>query len=181
MASVDMAKLPLESTLMLAYSLSLALIALLLEWIAGHAHRRTVGVSTTGFTYHPERDLWKCPKDQHLFPVFSDSAKGITIYRAPASACNACPSKAGCTDSSHGRQIERSHLADVKHGMKKFHRAVSITLLALASLILLVDLFQTHGLYPRIALAATLTTFALIIRHVSANLSAANTNKAFRG
>src|SRR5262250_2939575 len=103
-----MAGVPLECILMLAYALSLALIALVLEWVAGHAHRRSLRVSTAGFSYHPDRDIWRCPQDQHLFPVFSDSAKGIVIYRAPASACNSCRSKAACTDSNHGREITKT-------------------------------------------------------------------------
>ena len=117
---------PLECILMLGYAISLALIALLLEWVAGHAHRRSLRFSTAGFTYHPDRDIWRCPRDQHLFPVFSDSATGRVIYRAPAATCNACPSKAACTDSSDGREIQRSTLSELEHGMKRFHRVVSL-------------------------------------------------------
>jgi len=158
-----MAGLPLECVLMLGYALSLALIALLLEWIAGHAQKRSLNVSTAGFTYHADRDIWNCPKDQHLFPVFSDVAKGKVIYRAPASVCNACPSKAACTDSDHGREIG-GHVSDIEYGMKRFHRAVSLTLLTLASLILVVELFRTVGLYSRIVLVVTLALMSLFIR-----------------
>jgi hypothetical protein len=55
--------------------------------------------------------------------------------------------------------------------MKRFHRAVSLTLLVLASLILVVELFRTGGVYPRIVLAATLTLFCLLIQHLLAKLS----------
>ena len=79
--------------------------------------------------------------------------------RAPAATCNACPSKAACTDSSGGREIERNTLSEVEYGMKRFHRAVSLTLLVLASLILVVELFRTRGLYPRIVLVSSLTVF----------------------
>jgi hypothetical protein len=161
---MSMAGLPLECILMSAYALSLTLIALFLGWVAGHAHRRSLRVSTTGFTYHADR-----PKDQHLFPVFSDSVKGNVIYRAPASACNACPSKAACTDSNHGRQIERN-LTDLEYGMKRFHQAVSLTLLALASLILVVELFRTAGLYPRIMLLVSLALLIMFIRGVAEGL-----------
>jgi hypothetical protein len=166
-----MAGVPLECIVMLGYALSLALIALLLEWIAHHAHRRSVGASTAGFTYHPDRDLWRCPKDQHLFPVFSDSAKGLVIYRAPASACNSCISKPACTDSNDGREIRRSSLGEVEYGMKRFHRAVSLTLLVLASLILVIELFRTGGLYLRILLASVLTLFCILAQHLSAKLA----------
>ena len=166
-----MAGVPLEGILMLGYAVSLGVIALLLEWVARHAHRRSLALRTAGFTYHPDRDIWKCPEDQHLLPVVSDSARRTVIYRAPAAACNACPSKAACTDSSQGREIERSNWGGLEYGMKRFHRAVSLTLLVLASLIVTVELVRTAGLYPKIVLAATLTLFCVLIQHLSAKLS----------
>ena len=162
---------PLECILLFGYAVSLALIALLLEWVAHYAHRRSRSLSTAGFTYHPDRDIWRCPEDQHLVPISSDPVRRIVLYRAPAAACNACPSKAACTDSSQGREIERSSLSELEHGLARFHRAVSLTLLVLASLILVVELVRTGGLYPRIALAATLTLFCTLILHLSAKLS----------
>jgi len=165
-----MAGVPIESLLMLAYAISLALIACFLEWIGGHAHRRSLGVSTTGFTYHADRDVWTCPRDQHLFRVFSNPGKRTATYRASASVCNSCPSKPACTDSSEGREIERN-TNDVQHGMKTFHHAVSLTLLVLASLILVVELFRTGGFYPRIVLAATLSAFCLVIQRQAVKLS----------
>jgi len=166
-----MAGVSLECTLMLGYAVSLALIALLLEWAARHAHRRSLELSTAGFTYHPDQDVWRCPKDQHLLPIFSDPIRKTVIYRAPAAACNACPNKGACTDSIQGREIERSDLGELEYGMKRFHRAVSLTLLVLASLILVVELFRAAGVYSRIVLGATLTLFCLLIQHLSAKLS----------
>ena len=55
--------------LMLGYAISLALIALLLELATGRVHRRSLSASTAGFTY-PDRDIWRCPRDQHLFSDF---------------------------------------------------------------------------------------------------------------
>jgi hypothetical protein len=166
-----MPRVPLECILMLGYAVSLALIALVLEWLAHHAHRRSLGISTAGFTYHPDRDIWRCPENQHLVPVFSDSVRKSVTYRAPAAACNACPCKPACTDSSQGREIEQNNVSGLEYGMKRFHRALSLTLLALASVILAVELVRTGGLYPKIVLAATLTLFCLLIQHHSAKLS----------
>ena len=45
--------------------------------------------------------------------------------------------------------------------MKRFHRAVSLTLLVLASLILVIELFRTGRLYLRILLASALTLFCI--------------------
>jgi heme A synthase len=172
-----MAGVSLECILMLAYALALALNALVLEWVAGHAHRRSLRVSTAGFTYHPDRDIWRCPRDQHLFPVFSDSLRGTVIYRAPASACNACPSKAACTDSNHGREIERN-LADVEHGMKRIHRAFSFTLLVLASVILVVELFRSDGIYARTVLIIVLILFCGFIWRLGEALIATRMKEA---
>lgn len=146
----------LEYILMLGYAIVLGMAALLLELAARHAHKRSLSVSTIGFTYHPERDVWRCPRDQHLFPVFSDPAKGTVTYRAPASACNRCISKAACTDSNNGREIERNIAGSLEFGMQRFHRAMSLTLLALASLILVIEIFRTGNFYPRAALAVVL-------------------------
>lgn len=153
-----MAGAPLEFFLMLGYAISLALIALLLEIVARYAHRRSLNISTIGFTYHANRDIWQCPQDQHLFPVFADHAKGRVIYRAPASACNVCRSKPACTDSDSGRTIERKVSSGLEYGMERFHRAMSITLIILACLIVGVEYFRVGGLYPRSVLA---TVFAL--------------------
>ena len=166
-----MGAVSLEFGLMLGYAVCLAIIALLLEWAARHAHRRSLRVSTAGFIYHPERDIWRCPQDQHLFPIFSDSLKGVVVYRAPASACNSCPSKAACTDSDGGRTIERKDRGGLEFGMRHFHRAISLTLLVLAALILIVEFFRTTALYPRIALFAVLVLFYKIIERLCANFS----------
>ncbi len=173
-----MAGVSLEFVLMLGYAVSLAFIALLLEWAARRAHRRSLGASTAGFTFHPDRDVWRCPQDQHLFPIFSDSAKGVVIYRAPASACNSCRSKAACTDSDHGRQIERRDLSGLEFGMQRFHRAVSLTLLVLASLILIVELLRASGLYPRITLTSVLMLFCLIVQRVYRNLTQGTSDRS---
>src|SRR5262249_44247755 len=106
-----------------------------------------------------------------LVPISSDRVRRTVLYRAPAAACNACPSKSACTDSSQGREIERSSLSELEHGMARFHRAVSLTLLVLASVILVVELVRTGGLYARIALGATLSLFCTLIQHLSAKLS----------
>jgi heme A synthase len=156
----------LEFALMLGYAVSLAIIAVVLEWAARYAARRSHKVSTAGFTYHQERDVWRCPQDQHLFPIFSDSLKGVVVYRAPASACNSCHSKAACTDSGEGRQIERRNFDSVELGMQRFHRVLSVTLFVLASLILVIELFRTSALYPRIALLATLIVFYKMIERL---------------
>ncbi|MEO6981937.1 MAG: hypothetical protein ABI072_02345, partial [Edaphobacter sp.] len=84
------------------------------------------------------------------------------IYRAPAEICNACPSKAACTESNNGRTIERTDVASLQYGMQRFHRAVSLTLLTLAALILAVEIYRTPDFYPRIVLIVFLFLFGLL-------------------
>lgn len=157
----------LEFVLMLGYAITLALIAFLLELAARHAHHRSLSICTVGFTYHPDRDIWRCPEEQHLFPVFSDWSKKTVVYRAPASTCNACRRKAACTDSNNGREIERKTSSGLEYGMQRFHRAMSVTLLVLASLILVVELFRANGIYPRLLLAGVLAVFCIAVLHMS--------------
>ena len=157
----------LEFMLMLGYAILLAVVALLLEFAARHAHRRSLSISTTGFTYYAEKDMWRCPEFQHLFPVFVDHAKGSVIYRAPASTCNACRCKSHCTDSDNGREIERNDTGDLQYGMQRFHRAMSVTLFVLASLILIVEIFRDNAFYPRIVLAGVLVMFCMVLLRLS--------------
>lgn len=160
----------IEYVLMLGYAVVLALIALALELAARHAHKRSLETTTVGFTYHREHDVWICPRDERLFPVLSDQAKGVVIYRAPAAACNSCPSKAACTDSDRGREIERRIPHGLEYGMQRFHRAMSLTLLVLADSILVVELFRASGIYPRIGLAMMLVVFSFAVRELASSL-----------
>ena len=54
-----MSPISIEFLLMLGYAVFLALIALILEFAARHAHRRSLSMRTAGFTYHSERDVWQ--------------------------------------------------------------------------------------------------------------------------
>ena len=176
-----MLNVSIEYVLMLGYAVALSIIALLLEMAARHAHQRSLSTSTVGFTYHPERDVWQCPRDQHLFPVFSDSAKGVVVYRAPASACNSCRSKAACTDSSDGREIERRTTNGLEYGMQRFHRAMSLTLLLLASVILVTEMVRAVGLYPRLVLAAVLATFCTVMWRLGMAMRISRSGSRARG
>jgi heme A synthase len=153
--------------LMLGYAVLLGVVALLLEFAARHVHRRSLSISTTGFTYHADKDMWRCPEFQHLFPVFVDHTKGSVIYRAPASVCNACRCKPHCTDSNNGREIERKSTGDLQYGMQRFHRAMSVTLLVLAALILIVEIFRDDAIYPRLVLVSVLTVFCAFVLRLS--------------
>ena len=155
-----MAGLSIEYILIVVYAIFLGLIALGLEALARHVRSRSLKMNTIGFTYHADRDIWSCPRNQHLFPTFADSQPGKVIYRAPASACNACRSKAACTDSTTGREIERMEGGTVESGMKRFHRALSLMLLFLSALLLVVEFFRTPARDARLGLVSLLLVLA---------------------
>ncbi len=157
-----MAELSIEYVLVVGYAVFLGLIALGLEVLARHMHERSLKVNTIGFTYHADRDIWSCPRDQHLFPTFADSQPGKVIYRASPAVCNACRSKAACTDSTTGREIERMESSSVESGMTRFHRVLSLTLLCLGSLILAVEFFRTQGANARLGLVGILLLLVAI-------------------
>jgi hypothetical protein len=151
---------PTGPILILVYGVFLAIIAFFLEMTARLAHRRSMDSDKAGFSYHRERDVWICPEDQHLFPIFSDPLKGAAVYRAPASVCNACPSKHACTDSDNGRIVETRTLKGIEYGMQRFQRAFSLTLLILAAVMDSAELFRSHQAHDRALLALAFIIFS---------------------
>jgi hypothetical protein len=66
----------------------------------------------TMFTYDVERDVMVCPQGTTLKFRHRDDATERWLYRANASACNACACKSACTSSSQGRLVGRSFHAE---------------------------------------------------------------------
>jgi transposase len=60
------------------------------------------------FTYDAEQDVYTCQNGTLLHFRGNHYAARVRAYQAPASACNACPIKARCTDSRQGRIFTRS-------------------------------------------------------------------------
>jgi IS5 family transposase len=59
-------------------------------------------------TYEPDENGYRCPQGDQLQRRWTDRKGEPWLYRARASACNACPVKEHCTTSSQGRLIRRS-------------------------------------------------------------------------
>jgi lipopolysaccharide export LptBFGC system permease protein LptF len=51
--------------------------------------------------------------------------------------------------------------------MQRFHRAMSVTLFVLASLILIIEIFRDEAVYSRIVLASVLTVFCIVVLRLS--------------
>jgi hypothetical protein len=65
-------------------------------------------------------------------------------YRAKPAACNACPVKAACTTSSHGREITRPTQPWPHSEAARFHRGLVLVLVGLAALLLVVTAARHH-------------------------------------
>ncbi len=128
-----------EPLLAASYSVFLAGVAFVLETAARYSQRRSERYAHSGFTYRRHMDLWDCPAGQQLLRSEIDYQARVVRYRAAASACNACSLKANCTDSDDGRAIERRLDQWIGSELQRFHRGISLTLLLLASVILVVE------------------------------------------
>jgi len=129
-----------EVLLAASYTVFLAGVAFLLEWLARHSHKRAEHYRNSGFVYHHKLDMWDCPAGRQLTRIEVDYKHNIVRYRAPANACNACSLKINCTDSDEGRLLESRMDSWLESELRKFHRGISLVLLFLATMILLVEM-----------------------------------------
>jgi hypothetical protein len=129
----------LEVVLAAGYAIFLAGVAVVLELVARHSHRRSEGYRNSGFVYRQKMDLWECPAGRQLLRLDTDYQRRIVRYRAPAQLCNSCSLKNNCTDSDDGRLLE-SHLDSwVDSELRRFHRGISLVMFVLATFILSVE------------------------------------------
>ena len=150
----------IEVALAAGYAGFLMVVAAGLEWFGRHSHRRSGQFRTAGFKYHDHLDVWECPCGHHLHPHYRDPVREVVRYRAPAHTCNACARKNDCTDSEHGREIIHSSESWIETQAGKFHRVLSLTLLFLAALILIAEMFR-HPTLPEVLLPGSVLALVL--------------------
>jgi hypothetical protein len=153
-----------EVILAAGYAGFLLLAAVLLEWLSSHTHRRALRYRTAGFSYDERHDHWQCPEGEHLWPHEFDHERRLVRYRAKAHVCNGCPSKAACTDSDRGREIVRPLDPWPHSEAGRFHRGLSLMLVALALLVILVAGARNHGATEAAVLLALLVSTLAIGR-----------------
>ena len=73
------------------------------------------------FVYDATRDVYRCPQGQSLPRRKTKYTEQEVVYRADATTCNACPVKAACTASDHGRTVHRSFYADYLEKVRGYH------------------------------------------------------------
>jgi hypothetical protein len=133
-----------EAIIAAGYALALLAGALILEWLSAHTHRRSLRYRTAGFEYSEQHDAWVCPEGEHLWLHEHDHEHRVIRYRAKAHVCNACPVKDRCTDSDEGREIVQPMDPWPHSEAGRFHRVISLMLVALAALVAVVALTRNH-------------------------------------
>jgi transposase len=73
------------------------------------------------FEWDEKREVYVCPRGELLRFSKRVYSKEVTVYRAKASTCNACPLKATCTSSSNGRSISRSFHEEYLERVRDYH------------------------------------------------------------
>jgi len=165
-----------EVVLAAAYAGLLVAGAFGLEWLSAHTHRRSLRYRTAGFTYDEAHDHWQCPEGQHLWPHEFDHERRLVRYRAKAHICNGCPRKEACTDSDRGREIV-TPLDPWPHSEAgRFHRVISLVMLALAALVLVVGGARNHDPPEAALLLGVMAAAALAARWLFRDLRAHPSN-----
>jgi transposase len=82
---------------------------------------RTAFFGKGAFAYDPMRDEYRCPQGQPLSRRKTKYTEEEVVYRAEAATCNACPSKASCTASNHGRIVHRSFYEEYLNRVRGYH------------------------------------------------------------
>jgi len=160
-----------EALLFAGYGAFLLMAAALLEWLSAHTHRRSLRYRTAGFTFNAELDHWVCPEGQHLWPHDFDHERRVVRYRAKAHICNGCPRKADCTDSDRGREITRPLDPWPHSEAGRYHRGLSLMLVALAGFVLAVGMIRNHAAAELAAPVALAVAAAFIARWLLRDLA----------
>lgn len=153
-----------EALLAAAYAFLLTAGAGALEWLSAHTHRRSLRWRTAGFEYLDLHDAWLCPEGEHLWPHELDHERRLVRYRARAHVCNRCPRKEACTDSDEGREIVRPLDPWPHSEAGRFHRGISLMMVALALFVLVVGAVRNHAPGELALLAGTLLVCLLVGR-----------------
>lgn len=151
-----------------SYAVFLLAVALGLDLIARHSHKRSEQYRTAGFTYHHTHDAWICPENQILTRSETDHERRLVRYRGRPQICNHCPSKADCTDSDGGREILRTMDTWPHSEAGRFHRGISLTLALLAGTVLVVEALRNHAPLELTFLCAAFLTVSFIGWHLHA-------------
>jgi hypothetical protein len=150
-----------EVILAAGYALVLVAAAFVLELLARQSHERSKRYRNSGFVYFQNMDVWECPTGFQLTRADADYQRRVFHYRAPADACNACALKGSCTDSNDGRLLSTHADSWIESELRRFHRGISLTLLLLATTILIAETVRHHEPRELLVLSCLLSPIGL--------------------
>jgi hypothetical protein len=83
--------------------------------------KRTPFFGKQAFTYEAQADRYRCPAGTVMPRHTAKYTERVVMYQADAATCNACPLKAKCTESHHGRMISRSFDERYLERVRSYH------------------------------------------------------------
>jgi hypothetical protein len=164
-----------ESLLAAGYGAFLALVALAIDALARHSHRRSELYRTGGFTYLAHLDAWECPEGEQLHRIETDLQHRLARYRARAHVCNACPRKRDCTDSDNGREVTRMLDPWPHSEAGRFHRVIAVSIVGFGLLVIGAGAALNHGAGDLAVLGAALLVSTIVGLYLFADLRSAPT------
>jgi hypothetical protein len=164
-----------ESLLAAGYALFLVAMAIGLDVLARHSHRRSERYRTAGFTYHDRIDAWECPEGQPLHRIEIDMQRRLARYRARAQVCNSCSRKPDCTDSDTGRELTRALDPWPHSEVGRFHRGIAVAIVCFGILVIGAGAVLHHGAADLAVLAAALLVSTIVGLFLLADFRAAPT------
>ena len=135
----------LEVWLLLGYAVVVLAGARLTEALAQTHFRRARRSAEHGFRYDVDADHYHCPHGERLSLHVIDPDERVAVYRAPASTCAACPSKAACTPHDEGRHIYRPLAEWAETDVGRFHQWLSVFMAGSAMAMSLVAMVRWAG------------------------------------
>jgi hypothetical protein len=130
----------LEVWLLVGYAVVVLAGARLTEALARTHFRRARRYAEEGFRYDADADHYHCPHGERLSLHLIDSEQKVAVYRAPASSCADCPSKAACTPHDAGRHMYRPLAEWAETDVGRFHQWLSLLMAGSAMTLSLVAL-----------------------------------------
>jgi hypothetical protein len=135
----------LEAWLIVGYVAVVLAGARVCEALARLHFGRARRYAERGFEYDEADDHYRCPQGERLSLHVIEPVARLAVYRAPASRCNACPSKASCTPHEEGRHIYRPLAEWAETDVGRFHRGLSVLMFLAGVLLSFVGLAYWGG------------------------------------
>jgi hypothetical protein len=135
----------LEVWLLLGYAVAVLAGARVTEALARTHFRRAHRFAERGFVYDADADHYHCPHGERLSLHVIDADERVAVYRAPASSCAECPSKAACTPHDEGRHMYRPLAEWAETDVGRFHQWLSLLMAGSATALSLVAIARWAG------------------------------------